>query len=47
MEIENDPNVIYGGDPDDEAIPYSSLSDLIVQGLRLGETKPSFVSYQQ
>lgn len=45
MTVESDPNVIYGGDPDDsDSENYASLGDLILQDLRLGENRNSFVS---
>lgn len=47
MKSEDDPNVIYGGDPEestkiDENCP--SLGGMIVDDLKQGEKKPSFVS---
>lgn len=47
MKTESDPNIIYGGDPEestaiDENCP--SLGDMILNDLTLGENKPSFVS---
>lgn len=47
MQSADDPNIIYGGDPEettkvDENCP--SLGDMILSDLKLGENKPSFVS---
>ncbi len=47
MTTENDPNVIYGGDPEvttrvDEKCP--SLGAMVLEDLKLGEDKPCFVS---
>lgn len=47
MQVENDPNVLYGGDPDESAaidMNCPSLGHLILSDLKLGENKPSFVS---
>lgn len=45
--MESDPNIIYGGDPEetsrlDEKCP--SLGAMMLEDLRLGENKPCFVS---
>jgi hypothetical protein len=48
MQLQSDPNVIYGGDRivmDDEVMQtYISLGDMIVKDLKLGESKKSLVS---
>lgn len=45
MEVESDPNVIYGGDPiETDPVNYASLGDMIVGDLKFADTKPSFVS---
>lgn len=45
MQVESDPNVIYGGDADETSEIYASLGDLIIKDLRLGENKTSLVSF--
>lgn len=47
MAIETDPNIIYGGDPEettkvDENCP--SMGFMVLEDLKLGENKPCFVS---
>lgn len=42
MEDTNDPNIIYGGDLD--AIEVSSLGQMILSDLKIGDTKPAVVS---
>lgn len=47
MQVESDPNILYGGDPEegtgiDENCP--SLGFMIMEDLKAGENKPSFVS---
>ena len=48
MSVDSDPNVIYGGDLEETSevsfARYASLGDLIVQDLKIGENKTSFVS---
>jgi hypothetical protein len=48
MQAESDPNILYGGDLIETTEPlsekYSSLGDLILSDLKLGENKTSFVS---
>lgn len=46
MQVENDPNVIYGGDVDVLLLKkiYASLGEMIVFNLRKGLDKPAFVS---
>lgn len=47
MDVMEDPNIIYGGDvedEDDEIVEYASLGDYIVKQLKLGYNRTSFVS---
>lgn len=47
MTTESDPNVIYGGDPDESLnISYASIGEQIVADLKIGANKKSFVSCQ-
>lgn len=48
MQVEDDPNVIYGGDPEESTaidVNCPSLGYMILSDLKLGENKPSFVSF--
>jgi hypothetical protein len=48
MQCEDNPNIIYGGDPDDtleeQRIDYKTLGQMILRDLALGGDRPSFVS---
>lgn len=47
MSIENDPNIIYGGDPEETTRideNCASLGEMVISDFKLGEDKPSFVS---
>lgn len=47
MQAEGELNVIYGGDqeePSGEVIDYASLGEMVVQDLKLGQNKTSYVS---
>lgn len=47
MQTENDPNVLYGGDPDENTgidKNVKSLGEMLLSDFKLGENKTSFVS---
>lgn len=46
METENDPNILYGGDPEEFSLNgnCASLGELIIKDLRSGGDRTSFVS---
>lgn len=48
MQFENDPNVIYGGEPDENTRideNCASLGQMMISDLKLGGNKRSFVSF--
>jgi hypothetical protein len=50
MSLENDPNVIYGGELIDTPGPisemFASLGELIFEDLKMGENRTNFVSFR-
>lgn len=46
MQTEDDPNILYGGDPDDSINQgCASLGELILLDLKKGEERMAFVSF--
>lgn len=47
MEAQSDPNIIYGGDPDEENLSsgFASVGELLMSDLQIGGNRTAFVSF--